>query len=110
MMSLFREKSVSRRLHCRLDPGMRGKRKTVVHIYLRATAGVHRVLQGMQERPDPGRDCRESNPLWVVGSREHAGPAEFTQVEEGSHPESCTGPAGSAFDVAASDGGSGEEY
>jgi len=47
-----RKEPVSRRAHCRLEPGMRGREETVVHVYTGATAGVAWFWLSLQERPN----------------------------------------------------------
>lgn len=70
--------SLSRRYCCHVEPSMRGREKTLVRVDVGATARVAGVLQGMPERPDVERACRQRNTSQsVVSSHEN------TQLEKG---------------------------
>lgn len=54
-LSVFRGRSVPRRLHFSGDASVRGKREPLVYIYDRASVGIAGTLQGLQELGDTGR-------------------------------------------------------
>ena len=87
---------------------MRRRKEALVRLYSAAPAGVAGVLPGMQNHPEPGRECRGLNTSQFVVFSGCKDNAEYTQLR-GSHLEWLAGREGAPFDLGASDGGSGAE-
>lgn len=67
----------------RLGSSVRGSGKALVCVYFRATAGVARDLQGMQECSNLGSESRGPKTPQPVGYEKNADPSKYTQFEEG---------------------------
>ena len=97
------EAKVPCRRRCHLGPSVWWKRKTLGYVHIAAAADVAGLLQGVQERPQLGRDSRVSNAPWVVGREGDADRAEHRLLEGGWHCfEPRAGRASWPFDVEAS--------
>ena len=83
-MPRTRRRPMPRRVHCRPEPGRRGRGQALVHINTGATAVVVGFLQSVQKGPGVTRACVRSIPPQLVVASGIPHPAEHSKLE-GSH-------------------------